>query len=311
MSELVSPEQEQYILNELREPTEQLIHRHQSNAKMWYPHEVVPWDQARDFESGEVWDPGDLPLPEAVRSALFVGLLTEDNLPYYTETIRRVSGKGHPLYEEWTPQWTYEEGRHSMAMRDWVVATRALDPIELEQARKAQVTGATVPQPEDVVDTLVYVSLQEPATQISHSNTGRFLPKESGGKKVMGFLAGDETLHYVFYRDLAKAGFAVDPSAFMITTLKQIRKFQMPGTGIPDFEHHKKLIRLHGIYGVTEFVNNVIAPTLEAWNIENMDGLSDKAKQARDGIYKTLGTLGDMATREQKLREEYQANLAA
>ena len=48
-------------------------------------------------------------------------------------------------------------------------------------------------------------------------------------------VAADENLHYLFYRDLVTAAIELDPSAMMIAIERQIRTFQMPGTGIPGF----------------------------------------------------------------------------
>ena len=80
------------VLEELTPVAAQLTERHYSSCKPWYPHEYVPWDMGRNFVAGEEWDPDEVPLPEAVRSALFVNLLTEANLPYYFHTIDRMFG---------------------------------------------------------------------------------------------------------------------------------------------------------------------------------------------------------------------------
>ncbi|MGH9185224.1 MAG: acyl-ACP desaturase, partial [Acidimicrobiales bacterium] len=71
------------LLHELEPVAERLLERHLASAKEWFPHEFVPWSRGRDFVPDEQWDPDDVDLPDEVRSALFVNLLTEDNLPYY------------------------------------------------------------------------------------------------------------------------------------------------------------------------------------------------------------------------------------
>src|SRR4051812_11588237 len=80
------------VLDELIPTVDRLLERHLSATKEWMPHELVPWSRGRDFVPGEEWDESEFPLPPAVRSALFVNLLTEDNLPHYFETINRVFG---------------------------------------------------------------------------------------------------------------------------------------------------------------------------------------------------------------------------
>ena len=80
------------LLSDLTPVAERLLERHLASAKEWFPHEFVPWSRGQDFAPGETWDADASPIDPAVRSALFVNLLTEDNLPYYTSQICRSSG---------------------------------------------------------------------------------------------------------------------------------------------------------------------------------------------------------------------------
>src|SRR5947209_13229071 len=181
------------VLQELAPVASSLVERHFANAKEWFPHELVPWSRGRDFEPGETWTPDQAPMDEGVRSALFVNLLTEDNLPHYFRTIDGVFSEDDP-WGAWTRRWTAEEGRHSIVIRDYLTVTRAVDPVALERGRMAQVQKAEVPRPASVADALVYVSLQELATRISHGNTGRLI-EDDMGRKVMARVAGDEYPH--------------------------------------------------------------------------------------------------------------------
>jgi acyl-[acyl-carrier-protein] desaturase len=80
------------LVNELEPVAAGLLDKHVSSSKEWFPHELVPWSRGRDFEPGEAWDPDEVHLDPAVRSSLFVNLLTEDNLPYYFRTIESLFG---------------------------------------------------------------------------------------------------------------------------------------------------------------------------------------------------------------------------
>ncbi|MFN2504054.1 MAG: acyl-ACP desaturase, partial [Acidimicrobiales bacterium] len=221
------------LLQELAPVAERLLERHLATAREWMPHEYVPWSRGRDYEQGEHWEETPLTPPPAVRSALFVNLLTEDNLPYYFGTIDRVFGDEHP-WREWVRRWTAEEMRHALVIRDYVVVTRAIDPVGLEHARMLQVSNGEVPEPPDVPEGLVYVALQELATRIAHRNTGKML-EDSRGYELLSRVAADENLHFLFYRDLTTAAIEIDPSAMVLAMANQVRNFQMPGTGIPDF----------------------------------------------------------------------------
>ena len=81
------------LLTDLEPVVASLYDRHLAQSKEWFPHELVPWSRGRDYEPSEVWDEAASDLPRDVRSSLFVNLLTEDNLPYYSRTISAVFGR--------------------------------------------------------------------------------------------------------------------------------------------------------------------------------------------------------------------------
>jgi acyl-[acyl-carrier-protein] desaturase len=220
-----------------------------------------------------------------------VNLLTEDNLPYYSHTILNRTNKSSAL-TEWGHVWTAEEARHSEVIREWVHVTRAIDPQLLETGRMTQMTKAEVPEPPNLPELLTYTSFQELATNIAHRNTSIALDKERWGKKVMGAVAGDEMKHHIFYSELATAAILIDPSAMVIAIFKQLKGFKMPGTGIPDFERHSKLIAEAGIYDGTQFLNLVVIPTLNKWDIDSIEGLSKEAEKAREDIHRYVRLLG-------------------
>jgi acyl-[acyl-carrier-protein] desaturase len=224
-----------------------------------------------------------------VRSALVVNLLTEDNLPYYFETINRMFA--NDVWREWARRWVAEEMRHGIVIRDYITVTHAVDLEALERARMHQVCGGQVPQPDSAVDTLVYVALQELATRISHRNTGNLLDDDAG-YKVMARVAADENLHYLFYRDLVSAALEVDPSGTVCAIERQVRTFEMPGAGIPDFSAHASAIAAAGIYDLALHHDQVLVPVvLRHWGIETIEGLSPDAESARERIIRHLARI--------------------
>lgn len=283
------------LARELAPVVVKLHERHLANAAQWYPHELAPWSLGSDYEPHEVWTPDQYPAADGVRSAIFVNLLTEDNLPYYTNTLSDLFGKEHP-FNDWIGRWTAEENRHSTALRTWVDIRRPLDPWQLEDARMAQMTKGEVPKPPDPIQAIAYVSFQELATQVAHRNTARQLPShDSHGRRIMGRIAGDEALHYRFYKDMGAAIFEIDPSAMMIAVARQLRSFAMPGTGIIDFKMHQTAIAEAGIYDVAKFKTNVVEPTLESWELWDRKGLSHDAQRALSSIDLRLRALGHAA----------------
>ncbi len=292
------------LLHELTPVAERLTARHYDTCKPWYPHEFVPWSLGRDFVEGEPWDAAEVPLPDAVRSALFVNLLTEDNLPYYFQTIDRMFGRAG-AWREWSHRWVAEEARHSIALRDFLTVTRALDPRQVEDGRMAQMSGGQVPDPASAVDGFVYVALQELATRIAHRNTGRALQQHLGdhpvgqaGYEVISRVATDENFHFLFYRDLTSAALELAPSLVLPAIERQVREFEMPGTGIPGFKQHAEAIARDGLYNLQQHHDQILQPVVVRWwRIESLSGLTAEAEQAREAVLQRIHRIGVAARR--------------
>ena len=292
------------VITELEPVVATLLERHLSAAKEWFPHELVPWSAGRDFEPGWEWSEDDAPLPPAVRSALFVNLLTEDNLPYYSMEILDMFG-GEGAWGEWGRRWTAEEGRHSIVIRDWMTIVRAIDPVALERGRMAQVSGGVVPHPSLPTAGMAYVTLQELATRLSHHNTGKLL--EGAGYEVMKRVAADENLHYLFYRDLSTAALERFPSEMVVAIDDVVRNFAMPGVGIPGFAGHAKEIAGAGIYDFAVHHDSILVPVvLRHWKLEELTGLTDEAERARDGLLHHIARVGKAARRQRDRRASRQ-----
>jgi acyl-[acyl-carrier-protein] desaturase len=284
------------LLEEIAPDVVRLYDRHMEAPRLWFPHEQINWGEGESFDT-RPWSPEDYPLSEGVRSSIFVNLLTEDNLPYYTDSILEHAPKGHPI-RDWTYQWTMEENRHSMVMRDWVHISRCINPTTLEEGRRVQMQKGEVPHPATFAELIAYVSFQERATQIAHRNTGAKLPKDDKiGRNVLALIAGDETKHYLFYRDLTQAAFAIDPSAMMIAVSKQVSTFAMPGTGIPSFTRHAVRIAKEGIYGLGQYLGDVLTPVLNLWDIEHLEGLNKEAEIARVDLVNVKAKIAESVER--------------
>jgi acyl-[acyl-carrier-protein] desaturase len=284
------------LLAELTPTAAQLLDRHLGTAKEWFPHELVPWSRGRDFAEGEEFNPADAGIEPGVRSALLVNLLTEDNLPHYFGNIQARFGRDD-AWGEWSRRWTAEEGRHAIVIRDYLTVTRSIDLRELERTRMVQVAGGVVPNPPGIADGIVYVALQELATRIAHRNTGKLLEDEAG-KAVMIRVAADENLHHLFYRDLVSTAIEIDPSTVVEAIDRRVRDFEMPGTGIPDFNAHAKLIAAAGIYDFALHHDQILVPViLTHWKLEQLTGLTPAAEEARDRVVRYMDRLGQLAKR--------------
>ena len=294
---------DQELVEALEATAETLLERHLATTKEWFPHALVPWTDATDYEPDYQWEPDDATIPPEVRSALFVNVLTEDNLPFYFRDIERMFGRDG-AWGEWVRRWTAEEGRHGMVINTYLQATRALDPVELERARMIQVQTGAVPEPPTAAEGLAYVSLQELATRISHFNTGNIL-KDPVGRQIMRRVASDENLHFLFYRDALSAVIEIDPSSAVLAMEKQATDFAMPGLGIPGFKDHAKAIADAGIYDLAIHHDQILQPVImRDWALESIEGLSAEAEESRERLIKYINRVGKVGARIASRREE-------
>jgi acyl-[acyl-carrier-protein] desaturase len=288
-----------FVLPEVLETRSgELLARHLSRSKEWFPHRLVPWSQGRDFLPDEGDDEAvATPLGSGLASALFVNLLTEDNLPHYFHAIVDAFGADSAM-GSWSRRWAAEEQRHATVIRDWLCVTRGIDLVALERARMGQVsTGFSTTGRDDTLgDGIVYLALQELATRISHFNTGQRL--DPGGAAVMKRVAADENLHFLFYRDLASAALDADPSGLVMAIDRQVTRFEMPGTGIAGFAAHAAAIAAAGIYDFRVHYEQVLVPVVvNHWRLESVESLNGPAEAARQHTLDHLSRLQRVANR--------------
>jgi acyl-[acyl-carrier-protein] desaturase len=291
------PASDEVVLHELMPLVEKSLDRHVGAANEWFPHDYVPYEEGRNFVK-EPWRPEDSRLPDIAQTALEINLLTEDNLPYYHLALWRTFGE-EEAWGEWVRRWTAEEGRHAIVIRDYLTVTRGCDPKALEQGRMDQALRGWYPEfaEQGPLDGVVFTTLQELATRISHRNTGAITDDETA-EKLCSRVATDENLHYVFYRDMAVQAIQMNPSAMVEAMHRQITNFAMPGAGIPGFREKAKAMASAGIYNLRIHLDQVLRPVLDNhWRLADIEGLSDEAKQKREDIYTHLERLDRVAAR--------------
>ena len=301
------------LLHALEEVVERELNRHLGVAKEWMPHEYVPWSQGRDFDGimgGEAWAVDQSPVTDIGRISLVVNLLTEDNLPSYHHEIATMFGRDG-AWGTWVHQWTAEEGRHAIVMRDYLLTTRAVDPVALERARMTHMAeGFTSDNSHSMLHSVAYVAFQELATRISHRNTGH----NSGDPvcdRMLARIATDENLHMVFYRNLLKAALEIAPDQAMRAVADVVTGFRMPGHGMPGFERAAAQMAIGGIYNLRIHHDDVLQPVLRNLKVMDVSGLGAEGLRAQQELGMYLAGLDAQATRFDERRAALLARRAA
>jgi acyl-[acyl-carrier-protein] desaturase len=299
------------VLVELEPVVAANLDRHLSLAREWHPHDYVPWSEGRDFAflGGEDWAPEQSRLDETAKAAMITNLLTEDNLPSYHREIATRFGRDG-AWGTWVGRWTAEENRHGIALRDYLVVTRGVDPVELERARMDYMTSGYDSGDKTPLQAVAYVSFQELATRVSHRNTGR-ATGDPIADKLLARIATDENLHMVFYRNLVDAAFDIDPDETMRAVADEVIGFEMPGANMAGFRKNSMLIAKAGIYDLRLHHDEVVAPILRKWQVFERTDFGAVGEQAREELAAFLAGLDAQATRFVESRERSRARAAA
>ncbi|MFJ3818132.1 acyl-ACP desaturase [Streptomyces sp. NPDC090056] len=292
------------LLRELEPAVARHLDRHLKTATEWFPHQYVPWSSAYDFDGplgGEPWTPAQSALAPAVRDALLVNLLTEDNLPSYHHEIATTFGRDS-AWGTWVNRWTAEEGRHAEALRGYLHAVRGLDPVELERARMTHVSAGYQSPHSSLAHGLAYVTVQELATREAHRNTGQACD-EPHARRLMSRIAADENLHMVFYRSLCADLLDLAPEEFTVAFADVVCGFTMPGHNIPGFQARATRIAAAGIYDLSIHHHQVLLPLLRTLGVMERTGLRPHGEESLDRIGQHLEALTGKEKRLAELQD--------
>ena len=309
----IDPAIQSRLIRDLEPAVAKELDRHLATTKNWYPHEYVPWSEGRTFAgplNGDAWEAKDSKLTSIAQDSLVLNLMTEDNLPSYHTEIAIAMGQDG-AWGTWINRWTAEEARHSIVLRDYLMATRGVDPVELEDLRMAHMqVGYQTPYENDMLHTVAYVSFQELATRVSHRNTGR-ISNDEVCEGMLARVALDENLHMLFYRNLLAEAIKLEPSAAMRAIADVVTNFQMPGAGMPGWGRKSVQIALAGIYDLPLHLTDVLNPVLRAWDIFNVEGLDDDGKAAQVELKAFMDNMAVEVERFSEKREHHFERLVA
>lgn len=271
---------------------------HKSRRKLWFPNDLMPADAnlGADHETA-IADirAAARGLPDSLRVAVALNLLTEEGLPHFHRLIAVYFGN-HSPWSDWNNLWTAEEDRHGCALRDYVRDARLFDMGALELMQYQYIEAGFEPEwQQDPYRLLAYTSLQEKATQISHANTGRMAAGiEPALQRVLAHVAGDESRHYQFYRAVFGAILVADTDRALESLLKVTLNFAMPGHNIAGFADLSEVLSRAEVFN-TRHYQKIVEELLEYWNIGAITGLTGHAAHNQERLMKVPSRLARMA----------------
>ena len=249
---------------------ENLAH-HLDTADAWYAHDYVPFDEGRDFAflGGQDWDPSQVTLPKEVTDPLEVLLITKDNLAgYHRELVE------HFILEDkwgrWLGRWTSEETLHAIAIREYLMVTRNIDPNADEHVRVNHVMRGYRASNYTQIETLVFMALWERAHLVYLRNLEAKVD-EPVLKKLVGKIAHDEERHLRFFDNLVKH--CIETHRDQTINAISRRAIGLPVIGGDILEYRDSKLRTVAEAGIFDqaAADKVVSDSIKGW------GLGDEA----------------------------------
>lgn len=282
------------VLNSLEPEVRGFMQRHKDSRKLWMPSELLPSDENADAALAELRARAK-GLPDSVRVALALNLLTEEGLPHFHRLVAQYMGHDG-VWAEWNNLWTAEEDRHGCVLRDYVRDARVFNLVALERMQYQYIESGFNPEwHADPYRLLAYTSLQEKATQSSHSNAGRIAGNyDPALQRILAHISADEARHYAFYRDSFGAVLKADTNRALQALAAVAPALAMPGHNIEGFAHMSEVERRAGIYGPREYLK-LVEDLIRHWAIDAFTNLSSVGRAAQEKVMELPRRLGRMA----------------
>ena len=275
------------MLNHLEDEVKELMDAHLSKRKLWFSSDFLPADEKMsDDEETNIKKLRDRVrgIPDSVRVAVAINLLTEEGLPHFHRIIAKHLGD-ESFWAKWNNMWTAEEDRHGGVLRDYARDSRLFNFKQIEMMQyHYQESGFNPDWDKDPYKVFVYTTLQERATQVSHKNTGKLAGEnEPLLNGILSNIAADEAKHYTFYRNVFKEILKLDPTKALQSAAAIMPAIDMPGLSMPNFREMADVVRRVGIYGPWDY-KEIVEEAIKFWEIELMTGLDEAAAKAQEKI---------------------------
>lgn len=301
-----------YVDQRLENRLVELYKQHKVRAEKidWSYHEFLPlpgksMNRQDLFESEVLAKQPEQPrkLSQETYLAVETALLTEVNLPWFTTELYTTFKGSLQVLVDFVRTWTAEEDQHGDLLDVYLMLTENGDAWARHKLRKGVVEGGFHTGLQTPLEVMVYTSIQERATMVFYLNVAQACEKEDPGlARVLRRLARDETLHYTFYRDAVQAHLDINPNLVVIVA-DVMRKFEMPGAGMPDYKLRMDIIAKHAHYGPSEFYTQVIDEVMKFWDITRLKPDYPEARDALQQAVRHHERLGKIAMRGMRERQ--------
>ncbi|AAK45384.1 acyl-ACP desaturase [Mycobacterium tuberculosis] len=251
---------------ELEPVVEANMTRHLDTEDIWFAHDYVPFDQGENFAflGGRDWDPSQSTLPRTITDACEILLILKDNLAgHHRELVE------HFILEDWwgrwLGRWTAEEHLHAIALREYLVVTREVDPVANEDVRVQHVMKGYRAEKYTQVETLVYMAFYERCGAVFCRNLAAQI-EEPILAGLIDRIARDEVRHEEFFANLVTHCLDYTRDETIAAIAARAADLDVLGADIEAYRDKLQNVADAGIFGKPQ-LRQLISDRITAWGL--------------------------------------------
>lgn len=256
------------LILELEPVVEAEMDRHLNTEELWFAHDYVPFDRGENFAflGGRDWDPSQATLPRTLTDACEILLILKDNLAsHHRELVE------HFILEEWwgrlLGRWTAEEHLHAIALREYLVVTREVDPTANEEVRVRYVMKGYRADTLSQVELLVQMALSERCYAAFCRNLAAQL-EEPILAGLIDRIARDEERHEQLFANLVAHCLEYTRDETIAAIASRAAERQVLGADIDDYQDKVHNVAEAGIFDAAQ-LRQAISDRITAWGVAN------------------------------------------
>jgi acyl-[acyl-carrier-protein] desaturase len=258
---------------ELEPVVKENLARHIATEELWYAHDYVPFEKGENFAflGGKDWDPSSVTLPKPVTDALEILLITKDNLAgIHRELVE------HFILDEkwgrWIGRWTAEEHLHAVALRNYLVVTREIDPAANEDVRVEHVMKGYRADTLSQIETLVLMTFFEREHAVFCRNLAAKI-SEPVLRDLVGRIAKDEERHEEFFGNLVAHCLSSQRAETIAAIATRAAALGPVGADIDAYQDKVRVVADAGIFDAAA-LRNVVSERVALWGLADHPDLA-------------------------------------
>jgi acyl-[acyl-carrier-protein] desaturase len=261
------------LILELEPVVGENLDRHLGTEQLWFAHDFVPFEQGENFAflGGRDWDASQVTLPKVITDACEILLIGKDNIAgYHRELVEHFILEDN--WAQWIGRWTAEEHLHAIALREYFVVTREIDPTANEDVRFGHVSekGYRADQFSQV-ETLVFMALFEGAHAVFTNNLAARI-EEPVLAGLITQIARDEARHEAFFVNLVAHCLSYNRDETVAAIAARAAEIDVIGADIDAYGDKVRNVADAGIFG-PDLLRRVISDRITEWGVADEPAL--------------------------------------